>query len=105
MPAGHKNKEAGLATLDELMAKIWPLAGEYMKPPEAPRPNPRKDRAFHERLMAAAEKAGIMAKEAEMRRLLNADKTAKASALRNEILVGVRRLVGRINVELSAFSS
>jgi len=46
-----------------------------------------------------------MAKEAEVRRLLNADKTAQASALRNEILVGVRRLVGKINVELSAFSS
>ena len=76
-----------------------------MKPPEAPRPNPRKDRAFHERLMAAAEKAGIIAKEAEVRRLLGADKTAKASSLRNEILVDMRRLVGKINVELSAFSS
>jgi len=46
-----------------------------------------------------------MAKEAEVRRLLNSDKTAKAAELRNQILVDMRRLVGKINVELSAFSS
>ena len=101
----HKLWPAFLAQLREASPGVYDAAVQYMKPPEAPRANPVKDRAFRERVEAAAEKAGIMAKEAEVRRLLNADKTAQASALRNEILVGVRRLVGKINVELSAFSS
>jgi hypothetical protein len=76
-----------------------------MMPPEAPKWTPGKDRAFHEKLSAAAEKAGLMAKEREVRRLLGADKTAKASALRNEIMTEMRRLVGQISQELCCVSS
>ena len=52
-------------------------------------------------MLPNCEKAGIMVKEREVRRLLGADKTAKASALRNEIMMEMRGLAGRITQELN----
>jgi hypothetical protein len=85
--------------------EMYEAALQKIERPQPPKPSPGKDRAFRERLLAAADKAGIMVKEREVRRLLSADKTAKASALRNETMAEMRRLAGRITQELSAVSS
>jgi hypothetical protein len=67
--------------------------------------NPRKERAFHERLLAAADKAGIPAKERQVRKFIGKDQFVKAAQLRNEILADMRRLVSQISQELSCVSS
>jgi hypothetical protein len=84
---------------------MYEAALQEIERPRPPNPSPGKDRAFHERLLVAAEKAGIMVKEREVRRLLCADKTAKPSALRNEVMIEMRRLAGRISQDLSCVSS
>jgi hypothetical protein len=57
-------------------------------------------------MLPNCEKAGIMVKEREVRRLFCADKTAKASALRNDVMIEMRRrLAGRISQDLSCVSS
>jgi hypothetical protein len=83
---------------------LYPIAlQEFQAPPTKARP--KRDRAFASLLEQRAEKAGILAKEREVRRLLNEDKTGSAAMLRAEVMAEMRALSGRLAHELSMASS
>jgi hypothetical protein len=85
--------------------EIYDAAIQTMERPQSPKLSPRRERAFRERLLAAAEKANIPAKERRVRELITADKFRQAAELRNQVLMDMRRLAGRITQELAAVSS
>jgi hypothetical protein len=64
-----------------------------------------RNRAFRATLGQRAQKAGIFAKEAKVRQLLNDGKTSAASALRAEVMNEMRRLAIVLSHELSLASS
>jgi hypothetical protein len=86
-------------------AEMYDAAIQMIERPQPPKLSPGKERVFHEKLTAAAMRDGIIAKEAEVRRLLGSDQTAQAARLRAEVLMDMRRLAGRITQELAAVSS
>jgi hypothetical protein len=84
--------------------ELYPIAlQEFQAPPTKARP--KRDRAFRSLLEQRAEEAGILAKEQEVRRLLNEDKTGSAARLRAELIAEMRRLAGALAHELGMASS
>jgi hypothetical protein len=85
--------------------EVYEAAIQNIERPIAPKLSPAKERVFCARLEAAAAQFGIPAKERRVRELISADKFRQAAELRNQVLMDMRRLVGRITQELAAVSS